>query len=116
MRLNPRRTMFRGWCGGLLGLHLLGAALVPLADARLEAAVQATVVHVEDPHDGACAPAHDHEHCVLCQQLAHGAGLLATVVHAVAGPEAGTIAPATANELVPRILATSSLSRAPPLA
>ena len=54
---------------GTLTLQARGAGAVPYADARLEAALPVAEVHVEDAHDGACTPAHDHQTCARTGQL-----------------------------------------------
>lgn len=46
-----------------------GGVVVPLADARLEAAP--AVVHIEERGSEDCPRAHVHGDCVLCQHVAH---------------------------------------------
>jgi hypothetical protein len=50
-------------------LHLLVAALAPLADARVELAGRPLGVHVESESRASCPPGHDHLHCQLCRQI-----------------------------------------------
>ena len=110
-----RRFLSRLGIAVLLGVQLFGAGLVPLADARLEASAAGAEVHIEDARDGACAPSHDHQDCVLCQHLAHhdGAAATASVLPAVLpGVEASTTGD---NPIPPQPYATPR-SRAPPRA
>lgn len=74
MNLKRERFLSRRGVAVLLGVQLLGAGLAPLADGSLEAEAHAAEVHIEDVQDGSCTPRHDHQHCVLCQHLAHQDG------------------------------------------
>lgn len=69
-----------------------GWAVVPLADARLEARSMHAGVHVEAAGAGACAPAHDHARCVLCLYSAARFAYTRSraTLPAVAIPHAGT--------------------------
>jgi hypothetical protein len=116
MSLKRERFLSRRGVGVLLGVQLLGAGLVPLADASLDAALHAAEVHVEDVQDGPCAPRHDHQHCVLCQHLAHQDGMAPTVsaLHMSAPPRA--VSPDAAGNLPDLTTHPTKRSRAPPRA
>lgn len=115
MRLKRERFLSRRGVGVLLAVQLLGAGLVPLADAALDAALHAAEVHVEDVQDGPCAPRHDHQHCVLCQHLAHQDGLAPAVSALQPGAPPQAVAPDAA--IVPDLPTyPTSRSRAPPRA
>ena len=110
-----RRWLCRPGIAVLLGVQLLGVALVPLADARLEASAAGAEVHIEDARDGACTPSHDHQDCVLCQHLAHhdGAAAASSVLAALlSGVEAST----AGDRLIPLQPYATPRSRAPPRA
>jgi hypothetical protein len=106
----------RGRVAVLLGVHLLGAGAVPLADARLESALPVAEVHVEDAHEGACTPAHDHQTCALCQHLVHGAGLTPTPGTTRPDHESRNGRTPSADRLAHHDVLSSPLSRAPPSA
>lgn len=50
-------------------LHVLVLGLLPLADARLEAAELEQTVHIEADRDAGCAPGHDSLSCEFCRTL-----------------------------------------------
>ncbi|MGH7720210.1 MAG: hypothetical protein ACREON_15380 [Gemmatimonadaceae bacterium] len=63
--------MIKRWAAGAyLLLYLVTVGLVPIADARAEAAAaSAPAVHVEAPGDTPCTPVHDHLACLLCRSV-----------------------------------------------
>lgn len=82
-----------GWkfgrrAGGTLAflLQLFVVGIVPVLDARVEAAGAASYAHVEESGSNACAPTHDPFNCQLCRVLrapetpAEGATLAVVVV------------------------------------
>ncbi|HUF14098.1 MAG TPA: hypothetical protein VMN78_13420 [Longimicrobiales bacterium] len=114
MSLRRERRFFRHVCGVLFGVQLMGAGLVPLAHARVEAAFEWIPLHIEASDDGSCDHSHDHQHCALCQHLAHGDGALMAGSSVRAPAEAGT-ARCTAEDQLPLLSSIDSpRSRAPP--
>jgi hypothetical protein len=45
------------------------SSVLPIAEARAEAASVAVVAHVEAPNDRGCPPIHDHWSCNICRAL-----------------------------------------------
>lgn len=115
MSLNRGRRSTRRWAGVLLGVQLLGA-VVAIADARVAGASEAAPLHVEDAQAGSCVPPHDHQHCVLCQHLAHGDGVLPIRPMLRADDHGSVDGPRAADEIALPLLLDSPRTRAPPQA
>lgn len=116
MTRSRHSRRFRQFCGTLFVAHLLGSGVAPLADARLQGAFEPGAVHIESPEDGPCSHAHDHQQCVLCQHLAHGAGQLVTGPAVRVRDEVAPERQTAEDELPPLPSIASPRSRAPPLA
>jgi hypothetical protein len=98
-----------------LGLYILIAAVVPVADAGAPHAD--VVAHWEDASDTSCPPQHDASACQLCQ-LVTGAGRMPAVRGDLVPSAQGNERPAAAwPERVPIAVAVGGpSSRAPPVA
>jgi hypothetical protein len=97
-----------------LGLYGLGAALAPLADARLEARAASGVVHVESDSTPACPPAHDHDSCQFCRTLRTNVGPSGQVVALASAAAQRLAAPAPARPAIRTTRVSPHHSRAPP--
>jgi hypothetical protein len=64
-RTQLRRIVFSAYL--VIGAAL--AVVMPIAEARAEAASVAAGSHVEEPGDRACPAAHDHVSCNVCRTL-----------------------------------------------
>lgn len=67
MRL--RTPAYRTAAAAFTVLQLLGAAFWPVVDARLEAAEQSSVAHVEAERTTPCTPGHDDFFCQVCRTV-----------------------------------------------
>jgi hypothetical protein len=66
-----RSSTFRRITGGLyLAVAIALSCVMPIAEARADAAVATAVAHIESPDgSGKCPPAHDHLTCTVCRAL-----------------------------------------------
>jgi hypothetical protein len=53
-----------------LALQTLSPVVLPIADARLEAAALLEAAHIEAESDGGCTPAHSDFTCQICRTMA----------------------------------------------
>lgn len=103
----------------VVGLHLLVAALLPLADADIEAAAAADIAVQLDAGrgDGSTPRSHDHFDCQFCRVLGQGAVAAAgTARTAVLDEPAAPAPPAADGSIAPAASPLPLGSRAPPLA
>lgn len=114
MRLRSRA--FRITAAAFVAFQLLGAALWPVVDARLEAAERLTVAHIEAEHPAPCAPGHDDFFCQVCRTVSLAGNAVAHATYAFDATPVLRVAQATQPDL-PRQQAFSPARgpRAPPL-
>lgn len=68
-RVSGRKVFRRTGSALAFLLQLFVVGLVPVLDARQEAAGLASYAHVEEPGNNGCVPTHDPFNCQLCRVL-----------------------------------------------
>jgi len=112
--MGPRSPSFRAAAAAVTALQLLGAALWPIVDARLEAAERVATAHVESERSTPCTPGHDDFFCHVCRAMSVTGGQATSSVPLAARTVRTVAVSARESVVPPRARYSPNTPRPPP--